>query len=96
MSNPGKKPNSADEWGSLIRGQQQLIDLQKAVGRGAPRFPPTTPHEKKVWKMIDTVTKSLKELSSKKRLDPFFKALMTQKARNYTYATNSRENSQDK
>ncbi|OMJ16186.1 hypothetical protein AYI70_g6768 [Smittium culicis] len=98
MSNPGKKPNSADEWSILTKAQQQLIDLQKAVDRGieidpddidrvveeaseAPRLPPTTLHEKKMMQMIDMVTKSLTELSQKKRLDPIFKALMTPKAR---------------
>ncbi|OMJ09057.1 hypothetical protein AYI69_g10830 [Smittium culicis] len=31
--------------------------------------------------MIDTVTRNLKELSTEKRLDPFSRSLMTQRAR---------------
>ncbi|OMJ23336.1 hypothetical protein AYI70_g2319 [Smittium culicis] len=47
----------------------------------APRLPPTTPHEKKIWQMIDIVTKNLKEHSTKQRLDPFSRSLMTPKNR---------------
>ncbi|OMJ15391.1 hypothetical protein AYI69_g8207, partial [Smittium culicis] len=58
-------------------------DIDRVVEEAskAPRLPITTPHEKKMWQLIDTVTKNLKGLSHKKRLDPFFRALMTPKAR---------------
>ncbi|OMJ27794.1 hypothetical protein AYI69_g2753 [Smittium culicis] len=59
------------------------IDRVVEEARKAPRFPPTTTQKKKMWLMIDTVTKNLKELSSQKRLDPFFRALMTQRVRHY-------------
>ncbi|OMJ22801.1 hypothetical protein AYI69_g5259 [Smittium culicis] len=58
-------------------------DIDRVVEEASktPRLPPTTPHEKKMWQMIDTVTKNLKDLSRSKRLDPFFRELMTPRAR---------------
>ncbi|OMJ18274.1 Transposon Ty3-I Gag-Pol polyprotein [Smittium culicis] len=58
-------------------------DIDRVVEEASrtPRPPTTTPHEKRMWLLIDTVTKNLKEISRNKRLDPFFRDLMTQRAR---------------